>query len=502
MKKVVINILLTAFFFGTMEVALKIAGNSLDPIQLTFLRFFIGALILAPVGWSELKKRGIVLNSREWLWLFAVGAMGVAISMLAFQYGVGMCNASTSAALICLNPLFTMLIAHIFTTEKMNRAKWLACGIGLIAAVFMIRPWDVQPGNTPMGLALLIFASVTFAAYTVMGKVTIKRIGATAQTSISFFFGSLILLLVLLFTGRPVVEGVVENWAVVAYVGIVVTGIGYLCYFTAIRYSDATTGAIAFYIKPAIAPVLAVLFLGENVYWNTIIGIILLLTASMVTLRDAWGAKRLDLEAVHSVDEIFAQHTTRAADKRRYFSCLLPIMEIDGKDQLVLEIRNKGIIHQKGEICFPGGEMNVDEAPEDCAVREACEELGIQRQKVHVINQMDTYHGLIGLKVYSFVARLDPAEFHPDLREISNVVTIPVEYVLKNNPEMHQLDVLQSNRGGDTLTEDIRNVLDANYQWPKASRDIPVYKYDGHSIWGITAMLLLDFATIVKEARN
>ena len=39
MKKVGLLILLTAFLFGTMEVALKIAGNGLDSFQLTFLRF-------------------------------------------------------------------------------------------------------------------------------------------------------------------------------------------------------------------------------------------------------------------------------------------------------------------------------------------------------------------------------------------------------------------------------------------------------------------------------
>ena len=145
----------------------------------------------------------------------------------------------------------------------------MACGLGLVAAVFMIRPWDVQPGNTPQGLVLALVAASTFGAYTVMGKRTIGRLGALAQTSVSFLIGSVVLLPILVFTGRPIVAGVVDNWLLVAYIGIVVTGVGYICYFTAIRYSDATTGAIAFYIKPAIAPVLAVIFLGEHVYWNT-----------------------------------------------------------------------------------------------------------------------------------------------------------------------------------------------------------------------------------------
>lgn len=502
MKKVVINILLTAFFFGTMEVALKIGGSSLDAVQITFLRFFIGALVLLPVGYNELKKRGTVLNGRDYGWLFLVGLVGVAISMLAFQFGVMNCNASTAAALISLNPLFTMLIAHLFTSEKMNRAKWIACGVGLVAGVFLIRPWDVQPGNTPLGLALMLFASITFAAYTVMGKVTIARIGATAQTGISFLFGSVVLWLTLIATGRPVFTGVIENWFIVAYAGIVVTGLGYLCYFTAIRYSDATTGAIAFYIKPAIAPILAMIFLREQICWNTVVGIVLLMSASVITLRDAIGAKQMNIEEVHEIDEIFAKHTTRAADKRRYFATMLPIMEIDNKDHFVFEVRNQGKIHQKGEICFPGGEMYEDEAPQDCAVRETCEELGVAHRMLKVLNQMDTYHGLSGMKVYSFVGRLQPTTFDPDPRAVNRVITIPVDFFLNHNPEVHTLDVVQQSQQGDSLIEEIEEVVENSYQWPQASIEMPVYHYEGRVIWGLTAMLLKDFASIVNNAKR
>lgn len=170
MKKVVTYIILTAFLFGTMEIALKIAGSTFDSIQLTFLRFLIGGLVLAPFGVAEIRKDNIKITKGDWLWLLLVGIMGIAISMLAFQIGVQHCNASTAAALICLNPLFTMVIAHFFTSEKMDKAKGLAFFIGIVAAVFMIRPWDVQPGNTVFGMGTMLLASVTFAAYTVMGK--------------------------------------------------------------------------------------------------------------------------------------------------------------------------------------------------------------------------------------------------------------------------------------------------------------------------------------------
>ena len=62
MKKVITYIILTAFLFGTMEIALKIAGSTFDSIQLTFLRFLIGGLVLAPFGVAEIRKDNIKIT--------------------------------------------------------------------------------------------------------------------------------------------------------------------------------------------------------------------------------------------------------------------------------------------------------------------------------------------------------------------------------------------------------------------------------------------------------
>lgn len=286
MKKVVLYIMLAATCFATMEVALKIAGNNLDALQLTSLRFLIGGLVLLLPALAEMRRNAIHFTGRDYLWMLLLGTIGVAVSMLCFQLGVQRCNAATAAPLFCTNPLYTMVIAHLFTSEKMTRRKWLAFAICFMAVLFMIRPWDVQPGNTVPGMVLLIFSAVAFSAYTVMGKRTIRRFGAVPQTSISFLFGSLVLLTVTVITGHPVFAGVAENWQIVVYTGLVVTGLGYLMYFLALKASDATTVSITFFIKPVLAPIFAILILHETVYWNTVVGIFLLITASVITLLD------------------------------------------------------------------------------------------------------------------------------------------------------------------------------------------------------------------------
>ena len=131
-----------------------------------------------------------------------------------------------------------------------------------------------------------LLGAVTFSTYTVMGKKSIQKIGIMAQTSISFLMGSAVLLVVILAMGKPVVAGVGENIILVMYISIFVTGVGYWAFFQAIKYSDATTGSVAFFIKPAIAPIFAVIILREILLWNTFLGIILILIASYINLRE------------------------------------------------------------------------------------------------------------------------------------------------------------------------------------------------------------------------
>ena len=94
----------------------------------------------------------------------------------------------------------------------------------------------------------------------------------------------MILLIMILLMGRPVISGVADNIPIVVYTGVVVTGLGYYCYFRAIELSDAGTGSFAFFLKPAIAPVIAVIVLHETIMWNTICGIALVLTASLMNI--------------------------------------------------------------------------------------------------------------------------------------------------------------------------------------------------------------------------
>lgn len=286
MKKEYIYVMITAFFFGTMEVGLKMAGNQLDAFQLTFLRFLLGGGLLLIPALMDIKRTGLRLNRKDWLQLLTLGIVCIPICMVLFQLGVENSNASTAAVLFCVNPLFTMVLAHFFAGEEMNRNKGIAFVLGLLGILAMMKPWDVQPGNTLLGMSFSVLAALFFSIYSILGKRSIKRLGPFVQTSFSFFLGAAVLLVIILALGKPVVAGVMDEWLLVLYVGFFVTGLGYLFYFLAMRRSNATTASVAFFIKPVIAPIMAAAILSEAILWNTYLGIGLILVASYLQMTD------------------------------------------------------------------------------------------------------------------------------------------------------------------------------------------------------------------------
>ena len=94
MKKVYGCVFLTGFLFATMEVSLKVAGTGMDSFQLTFLRFFIGGLIILPFAIAEMKKNKVRIGLKDIGFLTIVGITGIPLSMLfpAWRYGVQCLN--------------------------------------------------------------------------------------------------------------------------------------------------------------------------------------------------------------------------------------------------------------------------------------------------------------------------------------------------------------------------------------------------------------------------
>ncbi len=286
-RKSILYIVLTAFCFGTMEVASKLGGASFDSIQLVFLRFVIGGLILLPFAVHDLKKKNYRLTPSDWLYLLALGAVCVCISMAMFQIGVTRINANLASIIISMNPLFTMIFAKFIVDEPFTKKKALVLVISFAGLVIVVNPATLIGGTIDVtGLLITVGAAVSFGLYTAMGKKRIAKLGGMVENAVSFLLGSAVLLVFMAISGTPVLAGInTETLPVLLYLGICVTGIGYYAFLKAIELSGASNASIAFFIKPVVAPIAAWLVLGEAITWNFVAGVVVILIGSYINMR-------------------------------------------------------------------------------------------------------------------------------------------------------------------------------------------------------------------------
>jgi len=195
--------------------------------------------------------------------------------------------------IISMNPAFTMVFAHFLAIEKFTKRKVLTLVLSFAGLIIAANPFGGSGTGGADGILLTIVAAVAFGFYTALGKKRIAKIGGIVQNSLSFLLGSGVLLICLLATGSPVWQGIdTDNIALLLYIGVFATGIGYYCYLKAIEISGPSIASIAFFIKPVVAPILAVLVLGEEMNLRMAVGILFVLAGSFVTLA---GGKKMPL---------------------------------------------------------------------------------------------------------------------------------------------------------------------------------------------------------------
>ncbi|NLO97899.1 MAG: DMT family transporter [Peptococcaceae bacterium] len=303
MKKGYIYIIVTAVLFSSMEIALKMVAPDFNPVQLTFGRFFVGALILLPLAHKNLHSRNKFLNSGDIKFFVLTGFICVVVSMTFFQLSILYCQASIVAILFSCNPVFVVPLAFFILNEKVTKLNIISLIVCMVGMTFILNPFQFEAGdNRPIGIFFIIIAAVTFALYSVIGKSRSKQFGGLVTTAYSFLFGSLEMLILILlshinivanklqtigldiFAEVPLWQGITwQTLPYVIYISIFVTGLGYTCYFLAMEKTSAVTASVVFFIKPALAPVLAYFLIQESIKLNTLAGIIFILAGSSIT---------------------------------------------------------------------------------------------------------------------------------------------------------------------------------------------------------------------------
>lgn len=119
---------------------------------------------------------------------------------------------------------------------------------------------------------------------------------------------------------------------------------------------------------------------------------------------------------------------------------LVPIVARAPEPTVLFTLRTATLAHHAGQISFPGGHVEEGDArPEDAALRETEEEVGLGRRHIRVIGRLDRYVTRTGFDVTPVVGLVAPPfAVAPDATEVADVFEVPLDFLL--DPANHLRD--------------------------------------------------------------
>ncbi|MEW6569289.1 MAG: CoA pyrophosphatase [Chloroflexota bacterium] len=169
--------------------------------------------------------------------------------------------------------------------------------------------------------------------------------------------------------------------------------------------------------------------------------------------------------------------TVQAEWQAQPAAVLVPLYH-QGAWHVLFTLRTDSVDVHRGQVSFPGGRLEQDDAgPEQAALREASEEIGIHPEDVRLLGRLDPLLTVTRFLVTPVVGVMPwPYPLRLNSHEVAQAFGVPLEWLSESdNLQVHQRE-------------------------PIEGPPIPVYSfrpYHGHVIWGATARITLNLLEVL-----
>lgn len=157
-------------------------------------------------------------------------------------------------------------------------------------------------------------------------------------------------------------------------------------------------------------------------------------------LEDGEGvAEREDREARDIGDHILNPSVRLSGDGIRLkdAAVLVPVIDDGDEARVIFTQRTKTLRNHSGQISFPGGGIDAqDRSPEEAALRETEEEIGVSRRFIETVGRMPDYISGTGFRIKPVLAVVRPGfTLTPNPAEVDEVFEVPLSFLM--NPANH-----------------------------------------------------------------
>jgi drug/metabolite transporter (DMT)-like permease len=264
-------------------VLIKIGLKDIPPITFAGLRYFLGFLFLLPLFLRSPEAKTIRAIPRQtWGYLIALGLIYYTLNQGAIFVGLANLPAVTLNLMLGFSSPTVAILGILFLRELISGRQWLGVAVTIGGAVIYFYPL-VFPAGQWLGYAAAVVAFTSTAGASIIGRGMNRsgRLSSLTITVISMGIGSTILLITGLLTqGLPPITW--QIWLLIGWLALVHTAFAFTLWNHTLRTLPAVESSIINNTMSVQIPILAVLFLGETITNQELIGLAVVIVGTLL----------------------------------------------------------------------------------------------------------------------------------------------------------------------------------------------------------------------------
>ncbi|WP_232199084.1 DMT family transporter [Thermosinus carboxydivorans] len=272
-KGVIMNgaIALLCLIWGLNWVVMKQANQVFPPVLFTTYRFILGSGVLLIVTYF---KKIPIPRREDWKWVILGGILQTAFFNTAVQVGMQFLSAGFSSVLSYSMPFWVAIMAHFLLGEKLTRRKMTGVAMGMVGLVALL---NVSGGGAWWAIVLTLTGAVAWAFSSILVKLKLQHCDILQYTTWQMVVGAIVLSIYSALFGHGTIQWGWYAVGCLVYNGVLASALAYFLWTYILSNTEAGKASISMLIIPIIGVLAGVIFLKETLYWNTVVGMALIL---------------------------------------------------------------------------------------------------------------------------------------------------------------------------------------------------------------------------------
>ena len=276
-------------------IVVKDALTLLPPVGFTMLRYGLASIaLLVILRWYEGTIR---FPAPDTLRILALGGFGFGLYQILWTTGLTMIPAGDSALIIASTPVLVAVLAVIAGADTLTPMKFVGAALSFLGVVVVIAAGvGISMSGSALGSILTLAAAACWATYTAFAAPVLRRHSPLVLTTWATIGGTIVLLVPGLaqltapgVIGPEQADHAVQIVLSIAYSGILAAALANVIVFNGVRLLGPTRVITLQSFVPAMAVVLAYVFLGEPIRPAQVIGGLIIVLGVSLT---RWASMR------------------------------------------------------------------------------------------------------------------------------------------------------------------------------------------------------------------